>query len=244
MSTTRRKEPLRYQIRDELLELFSKLKFKTGDKLPTEQDLGEMLNASRSTLREGLHLLEEERVILTKHGTGRFLLHPVTDFKIEMTRLQSVTEQLATFGIQGEIEVLDVSRLPSDGHISKHLQIDIGTPVIAIERLRKADNVPIIYSLDLLPESKLPSPTSRKDFEGSLFNFLEDKCKVFIDHSYSMIRTPSHNEMMNKYLISEPEIQWILLEQVSCISSGEPYIYSHDYHNGDVITFHLRRFRN
>ena len=171
-------------------------------------------------------------------------MHPVTDFKIEMTRLQSVTEQLATFGIQEKIEVLDVRVLSSDEHISKQLQINIGTSVIAIERVRRTDNVPIIYSLDILPESKFPFPIAKKDFEGSLFNLIEDKCKIIIDHSHSTIRTPSINDVMNKYLVSEPEIQWILLEQVSCISTGEPLIYSHDYHNGDVITFHLRRFRN
>ncbi len=66
MTTRRRPEPLRYQIRTDILELLTRESYKPGDKLPTESELIELLNVSRSTLREGLHLLEEERIIRTK----------------------------------------------------------------------------------------------------------------------------------------------------------------------------------
>jgi DNA-binding GntR family transcriptional regulator len=151
---------------------------------------------------------------------------------------------LATIGVEGEIEVLDVRHLQADEKIAQHLQIKIGTPVVAIERLRKTGDVPIIYSIDILPENKMPKPYSKEDFEGSLFEFLEEKGKIYIDHSHSTIRTPSKDDMMSKYVFADPDVQWILLEQISCISTGEPYIFSNDYHNGAITTFHLRRFRN
>jgi GntR family transcriptional regulator len=62
--------------------------------------LSEILGVSRFSLREAIHLLEEERIIATKHGTGRFLVAIPGDFNIDLSVLQSVTEMLAGYGIE------------------------------------------------------------------------------------------------------------------------------------------------
>ena len=95
MTTRRRPEPLRYQIKNELLDLFNQENFKPGDRIPPESTLMEVLQVSRSTLREGLQLLEEEHILRTRHGIGRYLItHPI-DYKYDITHLQSATEMLA-----------------------------------------------------------------------------------------------------------------------------------------------------
>ncbi|SET79443.1 DNA-binding transcriptional regulator, FadR family [Salinibacillus kushneri] len=44
-----------------------------GDRLPSERDLSEELNASRSSIREALRAIELLGLIETKHGEGTFL---------------------------------------------------------------------------------------------------------------------------------------------------------------------------
>ena len=46
---------------------------KQGRKLPSERDLAEMLHVSRPKLREALQVLEERRLVFTRHGEGTFV---------------------------------------------------------------------------------------------------------------------------------------------------------------------------
>jgi GntR family transcriptional regulator len=238
-----RSVPLRYQLKNDLVELFRRLKLSKGDKIPTEHELIKTLDTSRSTLREGLLLLEEERIIRTKHGTGRFLLSSPNDLQIEMTRLQSVTELLSTFGIEGTIEVIDVKEEPADEHIAKQLQIEMGAPTLVVERIRKAEDIPIIYSIDIIPENFTNAAWEQDAFKGSLFRFLEEKCNIKIDYSLTTLRAPSESDRIRSLLPDNSPIHWIMLEQICYYASGEPIIYSNDYHHSDYITFQVRRFR-
>jgi len=51
----------------------------SGEKLPTEQELSEALNMSRSSIREALRVLEAEGLIETRQGAGAFV--PSSDSK-------------------------------------------------------------------------------------------------------------------------------------------------------------------
>ena len=44
------------------------------DKLPSEQEMANMLGVSRSTVREALRILEREGIIYSRHGVGTFIV--------------------------------------------------------------------------------------------------------------------------------------------------------------------------
>ena len=46
---------------------------KAGDRIPTEAELCAAFGVSRPSVREALRLLEQERLIVTEHGRGRFV---------------------------------------------------------------------------------------------------------------------------------------------------------------------------
>ena len=234
--------PLRYQVRKDILDFIVSKGYRPGDQFPSEQELSEILGVSRFSLREAIHLLEEERIIATKHGTGRFLAALPDDFKIELTTLQSVTELLAGYQITAANILQRVERLPASKEIALLLNLAEGEPIIVIHRLRYASNELIIASTDTLPEKILPSPWSEDDFRGSLFNFLEERCKIRLDYSQTTIHTTILDQKTHPW-VQDPTIPWILLEQVIFNQDGAPVIFSRDYHRGDNISFFVRRFR-
>ncbi len=59
-------------IKDHLIDRFLREDFVPGQKLPTEQDLVESFNSSRTTVRQALALLEEEGIIKRIHGSGSY----------------------------------------------------------------------------------------------------------------------------------------------------------------------------
>ncbi|MDF2684808.1 MAG: GntR family transcriptional regulator, partial [Brevibacillus sp.] len=44
-----------------------------GERLPSEAELSKQLGISRATLREALRLLEEEKIVIRRHGVGTFI---------------------------------------------------------------------------------------------------------------------------------------------------------------------------
>lgn len=243
MGKLRRVEPLRYQVRSQILDLIIQDNYQPGDKLPTEQELIERLDVSRSTLRESLHLLEEERLIRTKRGSGRFLLATPKDFKFDITRLQSVTEMLADYGIQVTTRVVAVREQLADAEIRSYLGLQDGDRVIWIERVRFAGIIPVIYSIDIIPRDLLTGPWHASQFEGSLLALLKKNWGLIIDHSYATLRVVLTEDFAPPEVIAAPSVPWFLFEQVNFSSEGKPIIYSKDYHRGDAITFHVIRHR-
>lgn len=243
MSRTPRALPLRYQIKDFILDLLRRDQYQPGDKIPTESELAEMLDVSRATLREGLHLLEEDRVIRAKHGSGRYLLSMPEDLEFEITRLQSVTEMLLGFEIDVSTKVIDVVYLPADEEIAWHLQIPKGTTVIAIERARYAKDKPIIYSIDILEKDKIGDHWTKKDFEGSLLKILEEKFGLFLDYSVATIKAVIGKEVIPPEIEINPNVPWIVLIQTNFSRTGDPIIFSKDYHRADDVSFKVKRLR-
>lgn len=63
------------------------------EKLPSEFELSKKLGVSRATLREALRILEEEHVIIRRHGVGTFV-HSKPLFLSGIEQLNSVTKMI------------------------------------------------------------------------------------------------------------------------------------------------------
>jgi GntR family transcriptional regulator len=243
MAKRPRLEPLRYQIRDFILDLLRRDKYKPGDKIPTESELLEMMRVSRASLREGLHLLEEERVIRTRHGAGRYVLSAPSDLEFDIARLQSVTEMLEGYDMPNSIQVLSATVQPASPEIALSLEIEEGTPVVCIERTRSVGDIPVIYSIDIIDERHFAGQWSLDDFAGSLLNYLQEQCDIVLDYSLATIKAVPGSVLPNSTIQIEQEVPWILFIQTNYDQLGEPIIFSKDYHRSDYISFHVRRLR-
>ena len=65
--------PLYQQLVDSIKEQIQSGKIKEGDKLMTEQELSEVYNVSRITVRKAMELLSDEGIVVKKQGIGTFV---------------------------------------------------------------------------------------------------------------------------------------------------------------------------
>lgn len=241
--TRRGNRPLRVQVRDWVLELLAQSDLQPGDKIPTEQSLVALLGVSRATLREGLQLLEQEGLIRSRHGSGRFLVQLPRTIALDITRLRSVHRLLQEYAIPHTVRVLEAAERPADSRIAAALEIPAGEPVLWIERVHRAGKIPIIYSVDILPARLASSPWSPKDFEGSLLKLLESRWGVVITHASSTLRAVTLDKDLAQRVGVSQAVPWILFEQVNYDTASRPTIYSTDYHRGEHMHFQVMRFR-
>lgn len=87
------------EIVRQLRNIIEKDGLKTGDKIPSERELSERLNAGRSSVREALRALELLGLIETRRGEGTF----IRDF-----RGNQLVQLLSTFILQDEKAKVDV----------------------------------------------------------------------------------------------------------------------------------------
>lgn len=68
------KSNLKYlKAKQEILLFLTSNRYEAGSKIPTEQELGELLGYSRTTIRLALDSLNQEQVITKRQGSGSFL---------------------------------------------------------------------------------------------------------------------------------------------------------------------------
>lgn len=107
------------QIEDVILDG----KLMTGEKLPSERELGELLGTSRGTLREALRIVEQKGLIEIKLGVnGGAVVKETSSEQMSETlalliRTQSVSlEHLAEFrqGVEGSVASLAAERITTE----------------------------------------------------------------------------------------------------------------------------------
>ena len=79
-------QPLRVVIYSRIADGIRKQVFVPGSALPNEIELGEHLGVSRTVVREALMLLEEDGLIVTRRGIGRFVAVELPRMGLEQLR--------------------------------------------------------------------------------------------------------------------------------------------------------------
>jgi GntR family transcriptional regulator len=238
-----RAKPLRLQVRDRVFDLLAERGLRPGDQVPTEPDLIALLGVSRATLREGLQLLEQEGVLATRHGIGRFLVASPDTVVTDISRLRGVSELLKEHRIRAGRRLLDLRRLPADAVVAAALRLPEGTSIVRLERVWAQRAEPVIYSVDILPEALLGEAWTPRDFHGSLLELIEARSGRILGHAQSDVRAVTMPAGLARRIGASPQVAWLRMDQVNFDTQGQPIIFSQDYHRGDWITFHAVRLR-
>lgn len=212
-----------------------------GDRLPSETQLSTLFEAGRTSVREALKLLEQEGLVQSRQGMGRFVTNQTT-LDRPLTRLEGVTEMLASRGWTATNEVLSVSLADPTTSERQALELEPGAAVVRLERLRKHDDVALVYSIDVFDRSLLHQDMAEVDWSGSLFSLLGGNGH-HIDHAVVRVQAAELPEAAAVSIQGAPE-PWLLLVQTHLTPDGMPLLHSYDYHRGADFNFHLIRRRS
>lgn len=135
------KVPLYYQLTELLLESIRRGDLEPGDMLPTEQQLQEQHDLSRTTVRQALRELELEGLVTRYRGRGTFVTEP----KVTHNPRLSLTDYLQQKGMNPGWRVLDAEWLAAPSEVAERLDIPAESEAYRLRRLRLADGDPIGY---------------------------------------------------------------------------------------------------
>lgn len=214
--------------------------YKEKEKLPSEFDLAKQLGVSRATLREALRILEEENVIIRRHGVGTFVnARPLFTSGIE--QLNSVTDMILQAGMKpGTIFLSSTTMGPTEEDI-RHFSCSMDDEIVVIERVRTANGEPVVYCIDKIPEKILADKFSYE--QESIFDILEVKANRKITYAVAQIVPLGYHEKVSPILECDPETALLVLKQMHFDEMDEPILYSVNYFRADKFSFHVLRKR-
>jgi GntR family transcriptional regulator len=231
--------PLAARLADLLREAIADGRFQRGEQLPSEEQLSASYRVGRTTVREALKELESEGAVQVRRGRGRFVSSAPPVFR-PITRLESVTEMLAAQGYTVANRVLSVeTREPTEDE-REQLGLGEDASVVQLERLRLAEDEPLIYSVDVLPTQLVPDSLAAQAWGESLFVHLE-RADLTPTSSVSIFRASHLPEDVQQETGLDPFLPWLLMVQVHLAADGTPVLYSHDYYRGDRFSFEVLR---
>ena len=229
------------QVIDRLKSDIDKGVYKENEKLPSEFELSKSLGVSRATLREALRLLEEDNVIVRRHGVGTFV-NPKPLFTSGIEHLSSVSSMIEQAGkVPGTIFMGATEDRATEDDVER-FQIDIDDNVLTIERVRTADGEPVVYCIDKVPSNYLPQEFLTNE-NLSIFSALEKSANVRVTYAITQIDPIGYHEHVSPILNSCKETALLVLSQVHYDEYDRVVLYSKNYFRADKFSFHVVRKR-
>lgn len=229
------------QVKEAIVAMINESSFMS--KLPSENKLAAQLGVSRNTVREALKILENQGLVILRHGIGTFVTsyNSNDNIRYNIAQLDSTTKILAEHGYVPGTKSVSYDIRKANERISTELGSDSPMDVLYIERVRTADDVPIVFVEDYIPYQDGMMEKFEENGNASLFRFLDKYTPVSFS-SCSIHAVLSDERLMEKLCLDEPKAL-LLLQQMHYSAQGVPAFYSDSYFLTDRLEFNIiRRF--
>ncbi|RBW67373.1 GntR family transcriptional regulator [Bacillus taeanensis] len=142
--------PLYQQVKEILVKRIQEKIWRPGDLIPTEVELMEEFNVSRTTLRQAITALVQDGLLEKRQGKGT----TVKSQKLvgSLGRLTGFAEEVMEKGYHPHSKLLRAEFHDGLYIEKKKLKLDDDSRVLVIERIRFADDEPIAFERTCWPE--------------------------------------------------------------------------------------------
>jgi GntR family transcriptional regulator len=233
------KRRLSFAVRDQLAERIASGEIAAGGRLPPEPQLAADLGVSRATLREALRSLEEDGMVTRTRGAGTYATNrPRLRNNLDLNF--GVTEAIRAAGMRPGTASSTVRTAAASADDAQALDLQRGDTVVVLERIRTADDRPVVWSRDVVRATLLPAEALERAGDVSVYDVLE-RGGVTIQHGVVTVEPQIADKALAKRLRIEQGALVLYLRQVDYDAAGEPVLLSHEHHVADAFEFSVVR---
>ncbi len=228
--------PLYYQLMDIIIEMIEVENLKENDKLPSERELCEQYDVSRSTVRQAIQELEKEGYIYREHGKGTFV--SPKKLKQDLLGFYSFTEELKKMGKKPTSKVLNFKVIECNEKVAKKMKLEIGDKVYEFTRLRLADNEPMMLETSYVPYNRFPKLTEGELQEKPMYDIFTEKYDASFTRAEEIFQSVLTRDFEAELLEYSEDFPSMMIER---ITYEEDIIieYTKGIARGDRFKYHV-----
>ena len=232
--------PLVEQVRAELLRwIRDDTLVDPNGSLPSEAEIAERLAVSRATVRDALARLEQDHVVIRRHGAGTYVNPSVREFTATIDVLRDSAALIEATGRAASIEMhaAQIGRLHALA--AQALDVPFDSPAIDLEVLYHADGLPAVWLHGLIPAGD-PPPAIPEAYT-TLAQFVGDLTGRLTTHSMATLEAAAADARLARLLhltLGQPVLR---LVDVYLDGEGGPAFYSQSYFKPGLIPLQILR---
>ena len=229
--------PLYFQLLEALREQIESGLWQPRDILPSESDLCQLYDVSRTVVRQALDGLERPGVIRRVKGKGAF----VSERKVMAYLMENPNGFYAGMAAQGmtiETRVLERDVVPAPAKVAEALQIPEGSLVLRLERLRYLHSEPVFLGTSYLPID-LCGNLDDEDFSQSMNAVLTRRCGLWPTTGKRIIESVAAGHYESEMLDVSVGMPLFRLTAVTYSQNGRPMEHTVAWLRGDRIAFEV-----
>ena len=127
LATVSRTEPRYVQIKSYILKLIKDGRLKAGDRVQSENELTDLLGASRMTVNRALREMADDGILTRLAGVGTF----VADSRphSHVLRVKNIADEISSRGHQHSAKVIDLKAVKANSELAHRLEVRVGDPL-------------------------------------------------------------------------------------------------------------------
>ncbi len=231
------------------IEVYSKIRqailtgeFPAGSFLPTENELMELYDVSKTTVRHAVKLLRERDLVEVRQGSGTKVL-PVEQQTVIHSKYHnpgSSTNVVIHYTTHGKGEVNNtkavIDLVPADETAAAALEIPAGSMVYRLQRLQLIDGTVFGYMVNYIPQSLAPDLNTRGELLTDLYGFLFRNYGIHVTEIRETVDARVAGFMEAQYLQVDINTPLVLLRRIAS-GNASPVEYCETTVRPDI--FHM-----
>jgi GntR family transcriptional regulator len=231
--------PLHHQVYLDLRRSLDDGTWHAGDRLPTERELAESYGCSLITVRRALSELVHEGRIERVRGRGTTVRPPRIEH--QPAGSLSFTAEMTRQGLLASTRLV-AARPESAGEVvAAALGLEPGSPILYIERLRLADDEPVLLEQASLSAERFPGLLAHDLEHGSLYGLLEERYHTRVARTREALQPVLLEPRESRLLGQDRRTPALLIEGIATTADDRPVEYSRTYVRGDRTRYSVER---
>lgn len=231
--------PLYYQLKNIITTEIDDGTYQPGQAIPTEEELISHFNISRTTVRQAITELVQEGRLYRVKSKGTFVAENKlnTDF---ISRLEPFNEQVSRLGKKPSTKVLDFRLGAAPANVAEALGLQQNDPIVFLQRLRYADDTPIVLVKTYLPMSLYDILKDCDFSQESLYHVMANHGPASkVHHVHRIVEAIQPPASIARLLECQLDVPLLFFTSTGFTAENVPVEYSKAYYRGDCNKFEI-----
>ncbi|MCD4752931.1 MAG: GntR family transcriptional regulator [Anaerolineaceae bacterium] len=228
------------QVKTYLINYIDEKQLTGNDQLPSEASIAKTLGVSRNTLREAYVALENEGIIIRRHGIGTFVAHSAF-IRDSLNDFSPFANIIRDSGYTPGFQTLSMDYEYAPNNVYNVFAAPSSIKLRCLKRVVQADQQPVIYIEDYIAPAVDAVILNWDAFDGNLVHFLSASLDTPLNRIQSRIRASAIKPEFSKYLELPEGTPILSVRSIIFAVDNQPITYSNICFNSNIVEMNIVR---